>query len=252
MPGHSLSDGRAALRAESLTVGYKRRGVVTDINATLPAGRLTCLVGPNGAGKSTLLRTLSAFLRPVAGHVTVYTGDDDGGRHLDTLTAAEVARLISIVLTEPTDLRNMTVAETVALGRSPYTDFLGRMTDDDRRVTDESIADVGLTMLRDRRIGSLSDGERQKVFIAKALAQQTPVIMLDEPTAFLDYPSRVMTMQLLSRLAHDEGKAILLSTHDMEQATLYADMFWVVLNGTLTVGRPDSFDDRFYDHWVVT
>lgn len=234
---------------DGLTVGYARHAVLTDINATLRGGELTCLVGPNGSGKSTLLRTLTAFVRPIAGHINICI-PGEATRELTSLSPATLSRLVSVVLTERTDLRNMTVRETVALGRSPYTGFWGGLSAADRQLVDEAVAAVGLSALSARKVGTLSDGERQKTMIAKAVAQQTPVVMLDEPTAFLDYPSRVDTMQLLRRMAHDRGKAVLLSTHDMELATQYADIFWVACHGTLTVGAVDSFDHRFYDHWV--
>lgn len=209
-----------------------------------------------------MLRTLTALATPMAGHIIIYIGDDGQGTDLTALSAAELSRLIGIVLTERTDLRNMTVKETVALGRSPYTDFWGRLTPYDRQVADAAIEAVGIAALAQRKVRTLSDGERQRMMIAKAIAQQTPIIILDEPTAFLDYPGRVETMRLLSRLAHDEGKTILLSTHDMEIASHYADMFWVMNGGTLRTGtratvEADSsrdlvFDDRFYDRWIVT
>lgn len=209
-----------------------------------------------------MLRTITALTTPMAGHIIIYIGDDGQGTDLTALSAAELSRLIGIVLTERTDLRNMTVKETVALGRSPYTDFWGRLTPYDRQVADAAIEVVGIAALAQRKVRTLSDGERQRMMIAKAIAQQTPIIILDEPTAFLDYPGRVETMRLLSRLAHDEGKTILLSTHDMEIASHYADMFWVMNGGTLRAGtratvEADSsrdlvFDDSFYDRWIVT
>jgi len=206
-----------AITTSRLTVGYRGHRVVEDISLSLPCGRLVCLLGPNGAGKSTLLRTLCGFQPPIAGTVTI------SGSDITTMSAAEVARLVSVVLTDRPPTPSLTAAEMVGMGRAPYTGFWGRLSDDDRRLVSEAMTTVGIAQLATRRMGQLSDGERQKVMIAKALAQHTPVIVLDEPTAFLDYPSKVAVMKTLARLAHDEGKTILMSTHDLELAAQLGD-----------------------------
>ena len=227
------------IQIESLSTGYRNKKNVTvvahDINATIQGGELTCLLGPNGAGKSTLLRTLSAFLPPVKGDITIM------GRNLRDYTDKELAKTIGVVLTEKTDLRNMTVYDLIGLGRSPYTGFWGTLHEDDRRVVDEAIEMVGIGPLKDRMIQTLSDGERQKVMIAKALAQQTPVIFLDEPTAFLDFPSKVEIMQLLHVLSRTTGKTIFLSTHDLELALQIADTIWLMdRDKGVVIGTPDK------------
>lgn len=206
-----------AITTNRLTVGYRGHRVVEDISLSLPCGRLVCLLGPNGAGKSTLLRTLCGFQPPIAGTVTI------SGSDITTMSAAEVARLVSVVLTDRPLTLSLTAREMVGMGRAPYTGFWGRLSDDDRRLVSEAMQTVGVDSLATRRMGQLSDGERQKVMIAKALAQHTPVIVLDEPTAFLDYPSKVAVMKTLARLAHDEGKTILMSTHDLELAAQLGD-----------------------------
>ncbi len=206
-----------AITTNRLTVGYRGHRVVEDISLSLPCGRLVCLLGPNGAGKSTLLRTLCGFQPPIAGTVTI------SGSDITTMSAAEVARLVSVVLTDRPLTPSLTAAEMVGMGRAPYTGFWGRLSDDDRRLVSEAMQTVGIAPLATRRMGRLSDGELQKVMIAKALAQHTPVIVLDEPTAFLDYPSKVAVMKTLARLAHDEGKTILMSTHDLELAAQLGD-----------------------------
>ena len=206
-----------AITTNRLTVGYRGHRVVEDISLSLPCGRLVCLLGPNGAGKSTLLRTLCGFQPPIAGTVTI------SGSDITTMSATEVARLVSVVLTDRPLTPSLTAAEMVGMGRAPYTGFWGRLSDDDRRLVSEAMQTVGIAPLATRRMGRLSDGERQKVMIAKALAQHTPVIVLDEPTAFLDYPSKVAVMKTLARLAHDEGKTILMSTHDLELAAQLGD-----------------------------
>lgn len=213
-----------AITTNRLTVGYRGHRVVEDISLSLPCGRLVCLLGPNGAGKSTLLRTLCGFQPPIEGTVTV------SGCDLTTMSAAEVARHVSVVLTDRPPTSSLTAAEMVGMGRAPYTGFWGRLGDDDRRLVSEAMTTVGIAPLATRRMGQLSDGERQKVMIAKALAQHTPVIVLDEPTAFLDYPSKVAVMKTLARLAHDEGKTILMSTHDLELAAQLGDELMEIEN----------------------
>lgn len=213
-----------AITTNRLTVGYRGHRVVEDISLSLPCGRLVCLLGPNGAGKSTLLRTLCGFQPPIAGTVTI------SGSDITTMSAAEVARLVSVVLTDRPLTPSLTAAEMVGMGRAPYTGFWGRLSDEDRRLVSEAMQTVGIAPLATRRMGRLSDGERQKVMIAKALAQHTPVIVLDEPTAFLDYPSKVAVMKTLARLAHDEGKTILMSTHDLELAAQLGDELMKIEN----------------------
>ena len=213
-----------AITTNRLTVGYRGHRVVEDISLSLPCGRLVCLLGPNGAGKSTLLRTLCGFQPPIEGTVTI------SGSDITTMSAAEVARLVSVVLTNRPLTPSLTAAEMVGMGRAPYTGFWGRLSDDDRRLVSEAMQTVGIAPLATRRMGQLSDGELQKVMIAKALAQHTPVIVLDEPTAFLDYPSKVAVMKTLARLAHDEGKTILMSTHDLELAAQLGDELMKIEN----------------------
>ncbi len=222
---------------KELTIGYKtRKGihtVATGISATIHGGALTCLLGENGVGKSTLLRTLSAFQPPLGGTIAL------DGRMLDSYDDAELAKTIGVVLTEKPDVGRMTAREVVALGRSPYTGFWGTLGADDRRAVDEAIDVVGIQHLSQREVGQLSDGERQKVMIAKALAQQTPLIFLDEPTAFLDYPSKVDMLLLLRRISREAGKTVFLSTHDLELALQIADTVWLMgSGGTILVGTP--------------
>ena len=219
-----------------LSIGYATKGnekvVASRLNAAIKDGQLTCLLGQNGIGKSTLLRTLSAFQPKLGGSAQIL------GREIDDYTDKELSRLIGVVLTEKPDVQNMTVTELVGMGRSPYTGFWGTLNDEDRRVVSEAIRLVGIELLKDRMVHTLSDGERQKVMIAKALAQQTPVICLDEPTAFLDFPSKVEMMQLLHKLAAEEQKTIFLSTHDVELALQIADCLWLMEPRSLSVGTP--------------
>lgn len=244
------------IRVVNLETGYhskKGTTVITrGINASLYSGELTCLLGPNGAGKSTLLKTLTAFLPPIKGEIFIEQ------KPLEEYSDAELSKVIGVVLTEKLSLNNMTVEELVGMGRSPYTGFWGRMNENDRKIVDESIILVGIDNLRGRMIQTLSDGERQKVMIAKALAQETPIIFLDEPTAFLDYPSKVEIMQLLQRLAREKGKTVFLSTHDLELALQIADKVWLLDKPHgVTIGTPedlalnDDMSKYFYREGVV-
>ena len=226
-----------SVKLSSLSIGYRTgketRQVATGLCASLFSGELTCLLGPNGVGKSTLLRTLAAFQPPLSGTVTI------GDSELSTMSARKISRTIGIVLTEKPDVPGMTAREMVAMGRSPYTGFWGRQDDEDKVIVNEAITTVGINALADRLVGTLSDGERQKVMIAKALAQQTPIVLLDEPTAFLDFPSKVDTMLLLRRICREQQKTVFLSTHDLELALQTANRLWLLMpGGYLHVGTP--------------
>ena len=219
------------IQLRDLSIGYQTKHsvktVAAGINGAIRSGELTCLLGANGVGKSTLLRTLAAFQPQISGEIFIV---ESGKRNipLSSLTDKELSNVSGVVLTEKPDVRNMSVRELVSLGRSPYTGFWGTYTDEDLRIVDEAIEMVGITDLTRRPVHTLSDGERQKVMIAKALAQQTPVIFLDEPTAFLDYPSKVEVLQLLRRISREAEKTIFLSTHDVELALQLADTIWLM------------------------
>lgn len=221
-----------------LSTGYGNRIVTPAINATLVPGELTSLLGPNGVGKSTLLRTLSTFLSPIQGEIILQ------GKVLKNLSASQLSRLIGVVLTERPDVQNMTVRDMVGMGRSPYTGFWGRLTSADEHYVSEAMNLAGIMALERRMFNTLSDGERQKVMIAKVLAQQTPVILLDEPTAFLDFPSKVEMMRLLRRLAHEMKKIIFLSTHDVELALQLSDRLWIMHPGEVVIGKPAELSEN--------
>lgn len=227
------------LQIEKLSIGYGKFAVDEcivgkNLNGSLLAGELTCLLGANGVGKSTLLRTLSGFQPYLRGAVKIL------GKELTTYSIEERAKLISVVLTERIDLENFTVKELIALGRSPFTNFWGRLSPGDEEDICGAMELVHITHLKERMVNSLSDGERQKCFIAKALVQETPFIFLDEPTAFLDYPSKVEMMQLLHLLSRETGKTIFLSTHDLELALQLADKLWLLAPEGLTIGAPED------------
>jgi iron complex transport system ATP-binding protein len=215
------------------------------VSLNVMSGDIYGFIGHNGAGKSTTIRAVVGVLDFSEGEILI------DGENLNLLTASEKSRKISIVLTHNEDIRGMTVWDVVAMGRSPYTGYWGRLSDNDRQIVSESLAMAGIcptpTLPRegersflDRRITEISDGERQKVMIAKAIAQQTPVILLDEPTAFLDYPSKRRMFRLLTQVARDLNKAILLSTHDIDHAKRYGDVAWMMDKGQL---RCSSFEE---------
>ncbi len=220
-----------------LTVGYGEKAVLSDINQSLEAGRLVCLLGSNGVGKSTLLRTLAGFQPPLSGKVLLE------GKDLASLTLSERSKAVSVVLTERVEVPYMKVADLVGMGRSPYTGFFGTLTKEDNAIVSEAIEMVGIADLAARTIDTLSDGERQKAMLAKALAQQTPVILLDEPTAFLDFHAKISTLRLMLRLAHETGKTILMSTHDVEMALRLSDILWIVQQGQISTGTTASLDE---------
>ncbi len=205
---------------DNLTTGYGHKTVSRGLNAELQEGRLTCLLGPNGSGKSTLLRTISGAQIPLYGSVT-----------------RTDSRTLSIVLTSRIDVAQLRAWDVVAMGRHPYTGYFGKLTAQDDEIIQEAMRTTQTLPFRNRNMTSLSDGEAQKVMIAKALAQQTPVILLDEPSAFLDFPSKVSLMLMMRDLAHNHGKTILLSTHDVSLALKTADTLWLMnTDGSMHTG----------------
>lgn len=234
-----MTEKNTILATHNLAVGYRNgKNAVTllsGLNLTLQQGRLVALLGQNGAGKSTLLRALTCDERPLAGTV------EAAGKNLHDMTQKDRSRLIGLVSTERIQAGALTVTELVGLGRQPHTGFLGRLDDEDRAIVRQSMQDAGIIGKANEYMASLSDGERQKAMIARALAQQTPIIILDEPTAFLDVASRIETMRLLQTLAHDRGKAVLLSSHDISQSLMLADELWLITTDRQVItGTPDD------------
>lgn len=227
------------IQLEGLTTGYKVKGkdkvVSRNLNATLHTGTITCLIGPNGTGKSTLLRTVASFQPSLQGQVLL------NGKAVTQYSNEELSKLLSIVLTNNSHIKNLTTYEVVGLGRSPYTGFWGKLEAKDRHIVEQCIKMVGIENVAQQAFQTLSDGERQKAMIAKAVAQETPIILLDEPTAFLYYPNKVGVMLMLRRFAHDMGKTILLSIHDIDLALQVADNIWLLDDkGNLIEGSPDK------------
>ena len=240
---------KAALTITGASVGYingkKRIHVVDGIEAALHCGELVALIGCNGAGKSTLLRTLSAYQRPLSGVI------ECNGKDITGMSPGDVAKELAVVLTS-TEPAPLTVRELVSLGRTPYTNFFGRMTAEDNAVVDDAMDIMGISSFAGRKLSTLSDGERQKCMIAKALAQETSLILLDEPTAFLDFGSKINLFRTLKKLTREKHKAILVSTHDIELAIKFADRLWLLSDGVLNEGSIENLSDsgimqRFLD-----
>ena len=222
-----------------LRTGYteRRRSVIIspDLSLSIRPGEIVMLMGPNGSGKSTLMHTMAGLLPPLAGEVQL------GEKPLSSLTMKEVARQLSLVLTERIPAGNMDVWEVVTIGRYPYTGFRGVLSAEDKRICEEALVTCRLTELRERIFDTLSDGEKQRVMIARALAQETPLILLDEPTAHLDLPSRLEVTTMLRTLAHKLGKSILISTHELDLALGWADTIWLLdRSGAITAKAPED------------
>jgi len=241
---------------ENLTIGYHlaRRPthvVARELQLTLTSGELTCLLGPNGSGKSTLLRTMAGMQPPIEGRILF------GGRELKSYSHRELSRFLSVVLTDRVDVGFLSSYSLVALGRHPYTGWSGRITPEDDRTVRWALNAVNAELLLDRYVVELSDGERQKIMIARALAQEPRLMLLDEPTAFLDVPRRVEIMQLLRKLARETGKSIFLTTHDLELALRGADRICLLsMEGNLSTGVPEdlvlrgAFEETFHSEGV--
>lgn len=244
-PASTTPANTSGLTLHDLTIGYRaRRGpatVVADgLTATAAVGQLTALVGPNGSGKSTLLRTVSGLQPALAGTVSI------DGRDLATTHRADLARTVAVVLTERVDAGFLNVRSLVALGRTPHLGVAARLGRTDNEVVDWALEVTGAAAFARRLAGELSDGQRQRVMIARALAQQPRLLLLDEPTSFLDLPSRVELLDLLARLAREQELAVLVSTHELELAMRLADTLWLLPGsaddspGVLHAGPPRS------------
>ncbi len=227
------------LRSRDLSIGYRRRGrpdvvLARALNLRLRPGELVGLLGPNGIGKSTLLSTLGGGLQPLAGQVLL------DQRDIAQLKPQERARRLSLVTTAAPRPRLMSGYALVALGRHPHTDWLGRLTADDRDIIAWALDAVNGGELAGQPVAELSDGQRQKLMIARALAQQSDIMLLDEPTAFLDLPRRIETMALLKKLAGTTGLAILVSTHDLDLALRNCDRLWLMSQAGIKAGAPED------------
>ena len=205
------------IRFQSLSLGYGSRILIDSLSATVKRGELTALVGRNGTGKSTLLRAITGLVERKGGDILL------GDKSIDSLSTAELATMVAFVTTDKVRIANLRCRDVVALGRAPYTNWIGRMQEQDEEIVMRSMELVGMSDYADKTMDRMSDGECQRIMIARALAQQTPIILLDEPTAFLDMPNRYELCTLLQRLAHEEQKCILFSTHELDIALALCD-----------------------------
>lgn len=227
------------LYTQGLTIGYQtKKGVLElerDLSIKIHNGELVCLIGPNGCGKSTLMRTIAGLQKPLNGD-TVISGVD-----VKKMKPHQYARLLSLVLTDKINVGGMTVLDIVSVGRYPYTNYFAKLEPKDHEIIEDALDNVHLNDYKDRFFHELSDGEKQRVLIAKALAQDTPLVMLDEPTAHLDLPNRVEIMNILKRLAKETNKAIFLSTHELDLALQTADTIWLMnRDAKMEIGAPED------------
>jgi iron complex transport system ATP-binding protein len=239
-PENGILMETSPLQLSDLHIGYSQgKGgehlVAGPINNRLITGQLHCLLGPNGAGKSTLLKTIAGIQRPLKGDVRVY------GQKLAQMSRPALAKILSVVLSDRINHGNLTVYQLVSLGRTPHTGWFGRLSSADREKIDWAIENTHVSDLASKSIHEISDGERQKTMIARALAQDTPVVLLDEPTAFLDLPNRIEIIRLLKNLAHRTGKAVVMSTHELDLALQAADEIWLMtIDNQLHTGIPEE------------
>lgn len=233
-----MDSGRIyTIELHDLTLGYGERVLFEGANIGFGWGEFTALIGRNGTGKSTLLRTIAGLARPMGGGVSV------DGVSLASMSAREVASRISFVSTDEVRTANLRVSDVVGLGRAPYTNWIGTLSAGDKARVVEALALVGMKDFAAKTMDTLSDGERQRVMIARALAQDTPIILLDEPTAFLDLPNKYEICLLLRELAHKQGKSIIFSTHDLSIALELCDTMAMIENGRFHYGTADSLVD---------
>jgi len=222
------------LETRNLSVGYRRRTILGNLNLTATEGELVALIGRNGLGKSTLLRTIARLQPVISGDVLV------SDKPLQQYSRNELAGLLSIVSTEPVGVSHLTVRQLVSFGRFPHTNWIGKMTGKDALLVEEAMQSVGIDSLGNKNLHEISDGERQRAMIARTLAQDTGLILLDEPTAFLDMPNRYEVVHLLHQLTRTKRKTILFSTHDLNIAIHQADKLWLIIEGALHEGAPED------------
>lgn len=227
------------IRTDNLSVGYEKKTVIENVDINALRGQTICLMGPNGAGKSTILRTLSGMLAPVEGCVYI------GGEEFDKVKAHTRARQMAVVLTEKINMNMTTVFEIAAMGRIPYTGFLGRLTAQDKEIVWKCLRTVGAEGLALREFASLSDGEKQKVLIARALAQEPKLIILDEPTSHLDIKHKIEVIRILNQLALENGLTVILALHDIDIAVKFCQVVLMVKDGKVVAqGRPEDIVQR--------
>lgn len=225
------------ISTNNLTIGYEHTVVQRDLSFSLLQGEMVCMLGKNGCGKSTLLRTLAGLQPALDGTFEIAPSPNH-------LIPSSSHNNIALVLTERLSLENTTVHDVVAMGRYPYTSFLGGLSHDDERLIALALQEVGLEDAAHTFFNAHSDGEKQRVLIAKAIAQETPIILLDEPTAHLDLPNRIKILQLLRRLAHEQGKTVLISTHELELAIQLSDRILLMSEQGIQLDTPINLREQ--------
>ncbi|MCS7068184.1 MAG: ABC transporter ATP-binding protein [Meiothermus sp.] len=224
-----------SLSTKELTLGYDERRVIEGLNLALPKGRITALIGPNGCGKSTLLRALARLLKPREGAVLL------DGKAIHTLPTKAVARELALLPQMPQAPEGLSVEELVWFGRYPYQSALGNRTAHDRALVDWALDQTGMRIFARRPLETLSGGQRQRAWIAMALAQETPILLLDEPTTYLDLSHQLEVLQLLQRLNREQGKTIVMVLHELNQAARYAHHLVAVYEGRVVAeGAPEA------------
>ncbi|MEO9964597.1 MAG: ABC transporter ATP-binding protein [Reichenbachiella sp.] len=219
----------------ALDIGYGSKTIAADINLSLASGQLVCLLGQNGVGKSTLLRTLSNLQEPLSGEIRLKDNN------INELDRRDLATQLGIITTEKIGTSNMTVRELVALGRYPYTNWIGQESVQDSEKIEEAISRCKINYIAEARLSAISDGQFQKAMVARVLAQDTEVILMDEPTAHLDVVNRVEMFQLLQTIKEETGKSILISTHELDLSMQFADSLWLMnFNQSMVTGTPED------------
>lgn len=227
-------DNKNLIEIKDFTLPVQKRLLLDDVNAAMSAGTLVALIGRNGAGKSTFLRAIAGLNRNYQGDIYI------AGKNLKDISPLQLARSVSFVTTERVRIPNLRCRDVVAIGRSPFTNWIGRLSDEDEEIIGKSLNMIGMDQFAMRTMDTMSDGECQRVMISRALAQSTPIIMLDEPTSFLDLPARYELVELLKRLAHEESKLILFSTHELDIAMKLADRIALIADGDLYYESPEQ------------
>lgn len=222
------------IKLENLTIGYGERILLDSVSVNLDGGKIIALLGRNGSGKSSLLRVMSGMDKPLGGVVRL------GGKSVDEMSHKILSRTVSLVTTERIRIPNLYCKDIVAFGRAPYTDWVGRLTDVDYDIVNRSLRLVGMSEYANKTMDCMSDGECQRIMIARALAQDTDIILLDEPTSFLDLPNRYELVGLLKMMAHKENKCILFSTHELDIALTLCDSILLINNPEIYYDRPDN------------
>jgi iron complex transport system ATP-binding protein len=230
------------ISCQNLTIGYaskkNAKTICKDISMQLETSKLYALIGQNGIGKSTFLKTLTGILKPLNGSISILE------KNILTWDETEFAKNVSVVLTEKIPLSNLTVYELVALGRQPYTNWLGRLSKEDFKKIEDALVLTELKTLENKKIVEISDGQMQRVLIARALTQDTPIIILDEPTTHLDLYHKVTLIKLLKRLANTKNKCILFSTHDVDLAIQLADEMLLMYDEKIELDSPCNFIEK--------